>query len=74
MPKVITEPLFTSPRLKVLSELFTNLTAGLVSAIFITPNFSDLSLLNNQVVLITDLIAATVCLLTAFFFEERTTK
>ena len=74
MSKVFTELLFTSPRLRVLSGLFTNLTAGLVGAIFITPNFSDLSLLNNQVVLITDMIAAIVCLLTAFFFEERTTK
>ena len=74
MSKIIIATLFTNPRLKVLSGLFTNLTAGLIGAIFIAPNFSDLSQTDNQLVLILDIVVATISLLTAFWFEERSIK
>ena len=47
--KIMTE-LFTSPRRRVLSGLFTNLSAGWIGAVFIFPNFSDLTLLVNKIV------------------------
>jgi len=63
--------LFTSPRVRVLSSLFTNLAAGWIGAILIFPNFSDLAGLPNKLVLILDILAATVCLLVAFWLEEK---
>lgn len=63
------EKLFTPSKRKVLSSLFTNLTAGWIGAILIFPNFSDLSSLLGKVVLIFDITAAIVCLFVAFKLE-----
>lgn len=63
--------IFTKARLRVLSGLFTNLSAGWIGAFLILPNFSDLLLLENQIILTVDMMAAIVCLLTAFWLEER---
>lgn len=67
----LVDKLFVASRLRVLSGLFTNLTAGWIGAIFIFPNFSDLSTLANKLVLTYDVLAAIVCLLVAFLLEER---
>lgn len=66
--------LFTPTKQRVLSGLFTNLSAGWIGAILIFPNFNDLSNNENKVVLFFDIIAAIVCLLIAFWFEERKKK
>jgi len=62
---------FTSAKLKVLSGLFTNLSAGWIGAVVIFPNFSDLSSFWGKFLLTFDVIAAIVCLIIAFWFEER---
>ena len=62
---------FTFTRLRVLSGLFTNLSAGWIGAVFIFPNFNDLSLIENKIILIFDVAATIVCLLIAFWFEEK---
>lgn len=63
--------LFTSAKMRVLSALFTNLAAGWIGAILIFPNFSDLASLSDKLVLILDILAVTVCLLVAFWLEEK---
>lgn len=62
---------FTKRKLKVLSGLFTNLSAGWIGAVLVFPNFSDLSLLVNQLILTLDIIAAIVSLLIAFWLDEK---
>lgn len=49
---------FTGARLKVLSGLFTDLSAGWIGAVFIFPNFNDLSLIGNKIILFFDVVAA----------------
>lgn len=66
--------LFSESRLSVLSGLFTNLAAGWIGAIIIFPNFSDLSFFFNKFILLSDLVAAIICLLVAFWLEERIIK
>ena len=63
--------IFIASRRKVLSGLFTNLSAGWIGAVFIFPNFANLSNINNLLILIYDIILAIVCLLIAFWLEER---
>lgn len=66
--------IFTPARLKVLSGFFANLAAGWFGAIVILPNFSDLTELESKLVLTGDGFFATVCLLLAFWFEEKADK
>ena len=66
--------IFTRSRLTVLSGLFTNLSAGWIGAILIFQNFSDLAVLDNKIILTTDIITAIVCLLIAFWLEEKSQK
>lgn len=63
---------FTPAKVKVLSALFTNLSAGWIGAVIIFPNFSDLSSFWGKFLLTFDIVAAIVCLIVAFWFEERT--
>lgn len=74
MSRIVQRLLFTKPRLKVLSALFTDLSAGWIGAVIIFQNFSNLSLFKDWLILITDIIAAIVCLLVAFWLEERSEK
>jgi hypothetical protein len=62
---------FTPAKLKVLSGLFGNLAAGWLGAAIITPNFADLSELISKLVLTADIVFAILCLLLAFWFEEK---
>jgi len=63
--------IFTKARLKVLSGFFANLAAGWFGAIVIHPNFSDLTELESKLVLTGDAFFVIVCLLLAFWCEER---
>lgn len=63
--------LFTSPRLKVLSGLFTNLAAGWIGAVMIFPNVSDFSTLGGKLLLTLDMVAGIVSLAVAFWVEEK---
>jgi len=74
MSKTIKNLFFTSPRLKVLSGLFTNLSAGWIGAIIIFQNFSNLSVFKDKLILLNDTLAAIMCLLIAFWLEERSNK
>jgi uncharacterized membrane protein YeaQ/YmgE (transglycosylase-associated protein family) len=65
---------FRGARLRVLSGLFTNLSAGWIGAVIILPNFSDLSDFSNQLLLITNIISAIVCLLLALWLEEGSNR
>ena len=66
--------IFSKAKLRVLSGLFTNLAAGWVGAVFIFPNFSDLSSLVNKLVLTYNALAAIVSILIAFWLEERSDR
>lgn len=66
--------LFSASKRRVLSSLFTNLTAGWIGALIIVPNISDLSQIQDILVLILDVFAAIVSLSIAFWFEERSNK
>lgn len=66
--------LFIPSRLKVLSGLFTNLSAGWIGAVIILPNFADFTSIKGKLTLTADLIGATVCLLLAFWLEERSER
>ncbi len=72
--KFLAKTLFTPTRLKVLSGLFANLSAGWIGAFLIFPNFSDLAEIQNKIILTLDIFAAIVCLLIAFWLEERSMK
>ena len=66
--------LFTASKLKVLSGLFSNLSAGWIGAALIFPNFSNLLTVQNKLILTMDIVVAIVCLLIAFWLEERSNK
>lgn len=63
--------LFSQSRRRVLSSLFTNLAAGWIGAVFIFPNFYNLSLIENKIILTLDITGVIVCLLLAFWLEEK---
>ena len=69
MPKI-----FTPSRFRVLSGLFTNLSAGWIGAVLIFQNFSDLSISKARIILTLDIFAAILCLLLAFWLEEKGKK
>lgn len=58
--------LFNKNRRKVLSSLFTNLSAGWIGAIFIFSNFSNLAKLNDTLILISNIVAAKVKFINRF--------
>lgn len=62
---------FKPSQLRILSGLFTNLAAGWVGAMIITPNFSDVTNFRGAFVLLFDAVAAIVSLVIAFLIEER---
>ena len=72
--KSLSKRLFTPARLTVLSGLFANLSAGWIGAVLIFPNFSSLYTLQNKILLTLDIVAAIVCLLIAFWLEDRSRK
>ena len=55
--------------LSVLSDLFVNLAAGWLGAVFIAPNFSSEKKSKVWLVLIVDLVSAILCLLVALFLK-----
>lgn len=61
---------FTKPRFKVLSGLFTNLSAAFIASAFTLLNLPQVSFLVILAVLTFNMVFATVCLLIAFWFEE----
>jgi uncharacterized membrane protein YeaQ/YmgE (transglycosylase-associated protein family) len=65
--------LFTTAQRRILSGLFTNLAAGWIGAMIITPNFSDITTFHGAAVLIFDGSAVILSLLMAFFIEEHNT-
>lgn len=66
--------LFSRSWTKVFSGFFTDLAAGWIGAVFIFPNFSDLSEWGNRLVLTGDVVSAIFCLLVANWFEKKGEK
>lgn len=68
------ERFFTKSWLRVLSGLFTNLSAGWFGLIIITPNFWPLNKAENVWVLIYEVVFAIVFLVGAVKLDERSRK
>ena len=65
---------FSKSWFRVLSGLFTNLSAGWLGLIVITPNFIPLSIPGNKDVLIYEGVFGILSLVTAIMFDERGQK
>lgn len=63
--------LFNKSWSRVFSGFFIDLAAGWVGAVVVSPNFSDLSIVDNKLVLTGDVIGAIFCLLVANWFEKK---
>lgn len=64
--------IFSNPsRLRILAGLFTNLAAGWIGAAIITFTASGFSSTEGVFTLTTDVIFATLSILTAFELEEK---
>lgn len=62
---------FTKSWLRVLSGLFTNLSAGMLGVVIIAPNFLPLDSPVRFLLLTYDLIFAIVFLIIAVFLDEK---
>lgn len=54
----------------IFSDLLVNLAAGWFGSVLIAPNFSPLSLPEGLAILTVDIIAGTLCLLTAYRLKK----
>lgn len=69
---IVMNRLFTSNRLAVLSELFTNLAAGWYGTIFIYPGFVGSKHFSEVLPLLTvNIVSGTLSLLLAFRLKEE---
>lgn len=62
---------FTKAQTRFLANLLTNLTAGWIAVIVISPNFTNLYEINNIVVLIFDVFSVIVCSVLAIDLEKK---
>lgn len=62
--------MFTPSWLRILSALFTNLSAGMLGVVIIAPNFLPVNNPENFFLLTYDIVSAIVFLLVAVRFDE----
>lgn len=62
---------FTKAQTRFLANLLTNLAAGWIGVILISPNFTNLYEINNIVVLIFDVFSVIFCSVLAVDLEKR---